>query len=219
MVPIRGALPYLFLHWRPQLLRNYFIARFLTGWGWLVRPDRTEVARYANSVNLVSLSDMRELFPNCRIEKEKFLWMNKSLIAVRDALKHDRIPNIETTVGAYNDSGETFIHDCFHGKGYGFTDDDIEHALGIANPGTDDGNVGIRSWKFDSATSRGAYRAHSLPCTSLRKQCSDVLSPILQYSSARTRFRETAPGSGCAVAEPFLFCCRVPIRQFNMVLD
>jgi hypothetical protein len=82
-----------FLHWRPQLLRNYFIARFLTGWGWLVRPDRTEVARYANSVNLVSLSDMRELFPNCRIEKEKFLWMNKSLIAVRDALKQDRIPN------------------------------------------------------------------------------------------------------------------------------
>lgn len=58
-----------------------------------MRPDRTEVARYANSVNLVSLSDMRELFPNCRIEREKFLWMNKSLIAVRDALKQDRIPN------------------------------------------------------------------------------------------------------------------------------
>ena len=93
MVPIRGALPYLFFALETAGLRNYFIARFLTGWGWLVRPDRTEVARYANSVNLVSISDMRELFPNCRIEKEKFLWMSKSLIAVRDAVKQDRIPN------------------------------------------------------------------------------------------------------------------------------
>jgi hypothetical protein len=62
---------------------------------------------------------------------------------------------METTVGANNNRGETFIHDSFHGRGYGFTDDDIEQALGLANPGTDDANVGIRSWKFDSATSRG----------------------------------------------------------------
>src|SRR5262249_44713712 len=72
-----------FLHWRPQPLRNYFIARFLTGWGWLVKPDRTGVQRYAESVNLLSISGMRELFPDCQLEREKFLWMTKSFIAVR----------------------------------------------------------------------------------------------------------------------------------------
>lgn len=72
-----------FLHWYPQLLRNYFIARFLTGWGWLVKPDRKEVERYANSVNLLSVSGMRQLFPDCRVEREKFLWMTKSFVAIR----------------------------------------------------------------------------------------------------------------------------------------
>ena len=52
---------------------------------------------------------------------------------------------METTVAANNDRVATFIHDSLHGKGYGLTDDDIEQALGIANPGTDDANVGISS--------------------------------------------------------------------------
>lgn len=76
----------LFLHWRPQLLRNYFIARFLTGWGWLVRPDRTQVQHYADSVNLLSRSAMCQLFPDCRLEREKFLWMTKSFIAIRQTV-------------------------------------------------------------------------------------------------------------------------------------
>ena len=72
-----------FLHWRPQVLRNYFVARFLTGWGWLASPDRAEVKRYAKSVKLVSFSEMQQLFPDCRIERERFLGMTKSLIAIR----------------------------------------------------------------------------------------------------------------------------------------
>jgi Methyltransferase domain len=80
-----------FLHWQPRLLRNHFIARFLTGWGWLVRPDRAEVERYGNSVNLLSTSGMQQLFPGCRIEKEKFLWVTKSLIAIRQAMPQGSI--------------------------------------------------------------------------------------------------------------------------------
>jgi hypothetical protein len=72
-----------FVHWRPRMLGNYFVARFLTGWGWLARPDRAEVERYAKTVNLLSFSGMQDLFPDCRIEREKFLGMTKSLIAVR----------------------------------------------------------------------------------------------------------------------------------------
>lgn len=72
-----------FLHWYPNFLRNYFLVRFFTGWGWLVRPNRQQVQEYAKIVNLLSSSQMKQLFPDCDIKKEKFLGLNKSLIAVR----------------------------------------------------------------------------------------------------------------------------------------
>lgn len=71
-----------FWHWYPPLLRNYFIARFLTGWGWLVRPNRKQVLDYAATVKLLSYKQMQELFPDCVIERERFFGFTKSLIAV-----------------------------------------------------------------------------------------------------------------------------------------
>jgi hypothetical protein len=80
-----------FWHWYPRLLNSFFVVRFLTGWGWLVRPDRQRVREYANSVRLLSFSQMRKLFPDCEIHREKFLGLTKSLIAVRgNAAKSDR---------------------------------------------------------------------------------------------------------------------------------
>lgn len=69
-----------FLHWKPSLLRNYFIARYLTIWGWLVRPTPKQVAEYADSVNLLSAAQLQQLFPGCTIEREKFCGLTKSLI-------------------------------------------------------------------------------------------------------------------------------------------
>jgi hypothetical protein len=74
----------LFLHWWPRLLRNRFIVRWFTGWGWLVQPGRDEVERYAETVQLLSAAQMRELFPDCRLVRERFLGMTKSLICVRE---------------------------------------------------------------------------------------------------------------------------------------
>lgn len=73
----------LFLHWHPRLLRNYFAARFLTGWGWLVRPGRQQIREYADSISLLGYSEMKRLFPDCEIEREKFLGLTKSIIAVK----------------------------------------------------------------------------------------------------------------------------------------
>ena len=72
-----------FLHWYPRLLRNYFVARFLTGWGFMARPDKKEVQDFANSVELLSYKAMKTLFPDCEIRREKFLGLTKSLIAIR----------------------------------------------------------------------------------------------------------------------------------------
>jgi hypothetical protein len=73
----------LFVHWFPRLLRNYFVVRYLTGWGWLVRPDRQRVATYADMVTLLSYRDLQALFPDCQIERERVLGLTKSLMAVR----------------------------------------------------------------------------------------------------------------------------------------
>jgi hypothetical protein len=73
----------MFLHWWPALLRNYYVARYLTGWGWTFRPDRVAVREWADHVNLLGREEFRALFPDCSIEEEKFLGMTKSFIAVR----------------------------------------------------------------------------------------------------------------------------------------
>jgi hypothetical protein len=72
-----------FWHWFPGVLRNWFIARYLTGWGWVFRPDRTMVLKWADEVNLIGRREFAKLFPDCVIEEEKFLGMTKSFIAVR----------------------------------------------------------------------------------------------------------------------------------------
>ncbi len=73
----------LFLHWWPDLLRNYFVVRYLTGWGWVFKPDREMVEAWAGVVNLLSEREFQALFPDCTIQREKFLWMTKSFIAIR----------------------------------------------------------------------------------------------------------------------------------------
>lgn len=73
----------LFLHWDRRLLHNYFVVRFLTGWGWLVRPARQQIREYADSISLLGYSEMKQLFPDCEIERERFLGLTKSLIAVK----------------------------------------------------------------------------------------------------------------------------------------
>jgi hypothetical protein len=73
----------LFLHWWPRLLRNYFVVRWLTGWGWLVHPDRRQMAAYAASVRLLSAREMKQLFPDCILLRERFLGVTKSLICIR----------------------------------------------------------------------------------------------------------------------------------------
>jgi hypothetical protein len=74
-----------FLHWWPKLLRNYYVARYFTGWGWAFKPDRASVKDWADHVNLLDEREFRLLFPDCSIEKEKFLGMTKSFVAVCSA--------------------------------------------------------------------------------------------------------------------------------------
>ena len=71
-----------FIHWLPRrwqrrLLRNFTLR------GWIDRPGPAEVDAFLDEVRLLTLAEMRTLFPDCTILREQFCGMTKSYVAVR----------------------------------------------------------------------------------------------------------------------------------------
>lgn len=71
-----------FIHWLPKRTQISF-ARYFTVWGWIARPTKEKAFEYVNELRLLNESEMRRLFPDCEIVKEKILGLTKSYIAVR----------------------------------------------------------------------------------------------------------------------------------------
>ena len=71
-----------FFQYLPKRLQLRF-ARHFTLWGLLSKPTAAEVDDFISEVRLLSLSEMKQLFPDCRILKERVLGLTKSYIAVR----------------------------------------------------------------------------------------------------------------------------------------
>ena len=63
--------------WQARLARNF------TLWGQLQRPSRAEARGFVENIRLLSARDLQRLFPDAAIERERFLGLTKSLIAVR----------------------------------------------------------------------------------------------------------------------------------------
>ena len=70
-----------FIHWLPMKWQLPLIRNF-TVYGWLSRPDAAAVAYYGRT-RLLTEAEMRQLFPDAEILKERVLGLTKSLIAVR----------------------------------------------------------------------------------------------------------------------------------------
>lgn len=86
--PARGFLvePHLIapgIHWLPRSAQRRLI-RWFTVWGWTVRPSRERVDAFLDEVRLLTYREMRTLFPDCEIRRERVLGWTKSYIAVRD---------------------------------------------------------------------------------------------------------------------------------------
>jgi hypothetical protein len=73
MAPIVHFLP---KHWRRRLARRF------TGWGLIAKPTPEQVDYQVDTTNLMKPPEVRALFPNARIDRETFLGMTKSLIAI-----------------------------------------------------------------------------------------------------------------------------------------
>ncbi len=62
---------------RTELARNFTI------WGWIERPSKKTVEEFLSELRLLTHGEMRELFPDCTIFKEKWMGMTKSYVAYR----------------------------------------------------------------------------------------------------------------------------------------
>lgn len=73
----------LFLHWFPKKAQRKLLP-FLSLRYWISGESRTFFDDLVHEVNLLTAKQMRELFPDARIVRERFLGMTKSLFAIRD---------------------------------------------------------------------------------------------------------------------------------------
>lgn len=71
-----------FIHWLPRGLQ-LLLMRNLTVRGLMTRPSRQDCQAMLDEIRLLDLKQMRRLFPDAQIWRERFLGMTKSIIAAR----------------------------------------------------------------------------------------------------------------------------------------
>lgn len=72
-----------FVSWFGFLLKRYWFVRYFTYYGLRWKPSREQVKDFHSHLRLLSYSEMRQLFSDCKIRRERFLGMTKGYIAIR----------------------------------------------------------------------------------------------------------------------------------------
>lgn len=70
-----------FVHWLPRSWRRRVLP--FTVWGLLTRPSPAAVDRMVGEVRMLTGREMRRLFPDARILRERVLGLTKSVVAVK----------------------------------------------------------------------------------------------------------------------------------------
>lgn len=71
-----------FVHWLPFGLRRKMI-RYASVWGWVTKPSQQDIDNALSGIRLLNVSEMKVLFPDAVIMRERFLGMTKSIIACK----------------------------------------------------------------------------------------------------------------------------------------
>jgi len=71
-----------FFHYLPKRLQEKLVRRF-TFWAWITHPTQEYAQNMVNEINLLTYHEFQNLFPDCFIQKETFLRITKSFIAIR----------------------------------------------------------------------------------------------------------------------------------------
>ncbi len=80
--PIETHLKSPLIHYLPASMQRKLIKNFSV-WGLMTRPTQEETDALLSEIRLLTYKEMKDLFPDCRIIKEKFLFFTKSYIAYR----------------------------------------------------------------------------------------------------------------------------------------
>jgi hypothetical protein len=70
-----------FIHWLPKPWQRKLLRNF-TVWGLLSNPAQETCDRDVDEIRLLSVAEMRVLFPTARIVRERFLGLTKSILAI-----------------------------------------------------------------------------------------------------------------------------------------
>jgi ubiquinone/menaquinone biosynthesis C-methylase UbiE len=68
-----------FIHWFPKFLQKKLL-RYFSVFGLVAKPSSKEIDDLVEHTSLLDLPELKELFPNCRIRRERFCFMTKSYI-------------------------------------------------------------------------------------------------------------------------------------------
>jgi hypothetical protein len=72
-----------FVAWFGFLLKQYWFVRHCTYYGLRWKPSPEQVKDFQSHLRLLKYSEMKQLFPDCSIRRERFLGMTKAYIAIR----------------------------------------------------------------------------------------------------------------------------------------
>ncbi len=80
--PVEPHLVAPFVHFLPRRVQH-ILARWATPWGWENRPTAEKARAFVEGIRLLTFREVRELFPDCEILRERWMGLTKSFIAVR----------------------------------------------------------------------------------------------------------------------------------------
>ena len=71
-----------FIHWLPKRYQKKLLKNFSV-WGLITRPTKKYIDDFVNQTRLLTYKEIKNLFPECQIKCEKFLFMTKSYIVIK----------------------------------------------------------------------------------------------------------------------------------------
>src|SRR5262249_4530992 len=80
--PVEPHLAGPFIHYLPKRIQRKLARRF-TLWGWIATDYERDIDIFLKETRLLTFREMKELFPDCEIMKERWLFITKSYIALR----------------------------------------------------------------------------------------------------------------------------------------
>jgi len=80
--PVEPHLAGPFIHYLPKRMQRKLARRF-TLWGWIATDYDRDIDIFLKETRLLTYREMKELFPDCEIIRERWLFLTKSYIAVR----------------------------------------------------------------------------------------------------------------------------------------